>query len=90
MPCLQIDSYVCLLKAMGLLILWQTYQEKPPNMDELGNDTTKHRKKVIVGKTQEAKEMQTFVKIPKGDGCMPWHITMCLTTRANGKQTKLG
>jgi len=45
-----------------------SYQEIPPhclyNMDELGNDTTKHRKKVIVGKTEQSKEIQTFVKTP--------------------------
>ncbi len=85
----KLDSYICLLKAIGL-IPWQTYQEIPPNclfnMDELGNDTTKHCKKVIVGKTQETKEMRTFVKTPEGDGRMPWHITVCLTTRADGKQ----
>jgi len=90
----KLDSYICLLKAINL-VPWQTYQEIPPNclfnMDELGNDTTKHRKKVIVGKTQqEAKEMRTFVKTPEGDGRMPFHITVCLTTRADGKQTKLG
>ncbi len=85
----KLDSYICLLKAMRL-VPWQTYQEIPPNclfnMDELGNDTTKHRKKVIVGKTQESKEIRTFVKTPEGDGRMPWHITVCLTTRADGKK----
>ncbi len=55
-------------------------------MDELGNDTTKHRKKVIVAKTDDkAKEMRTFLKTPEGDGRMPWHITVCLTTRADGE-----
>jgi len=57
----KLDSYICLLKAINL-VPWQTYQEIPPNclfnMDELGNDTTKKKKKVIVGKTQqEAKEI---------------------------------
>jgi len=54
-------------------------------MDELGNDTTKHRKKVVVAKTTDSKALRAFVKTPEGDGRMPWHITVCLTTRADGK-----
>jgi len=83
----KLDSYIQTLHAMGL-VPWQNYQDIPPhclyNMDELGNDTTKHRKKVIVGKTKNASEMRTFLKTPEGDGRMPWHITVCLTTRADG------
>jgi len=56
----KLDSYIRLLKATGL-VSWNNYQEIPPdclyNMDELGNDTTKHRKRVVVGKTQDAKAM---------------------------------
>jgi len=56
------------------------------NMDELGNDTTKHCKKVIVAKTDDkAKEIRTFLKTPEGDGCMPWHIIVCLMTCADGE-----
>ena len=84
----KLDSYIRLLNAIGL-VSWKNYQEIPPhclyNMDELGNDTTKHRKKVIVGKAQHSKEIQTFVKMPEGDGHMPFHITVCLTTRADGE-----
>jgi len=29
--------------------------------------------------------MRTFLKTPEGDGHMPWHITMCLTTCADGE-----
>jgi len=29
--------------------------------------------------------MQTFMHTSEGDGCMPWHITVCLTTHADGK-----
>ncbi len=42
--------------------------------------------KVIVGKTEEAQEMQTFGKTPEGDGHMPWHITVCMMTSADGKR----
>jgi len=51
----KLDSYICLLHAMGL-VPWKTYQEIPPdclyNMDELGNDMTKHRKKLWLQKQQ--------------------------------------
>jgi len=84
----KLDSFVHLLHAMKL-VPWQNYQEIPPqclyNMDEVGNDTTKHRKKVVVAKTDKATEMRTFLKTPEGDGRMPWHITVCLTTRADGE-----
>jgi len=33
----------------------------------------------------ESKAVRAFVKIPEGDGCMPWHITVCLTTCVDGK-----
>ncbi len=87
----KLDSYIKNLHAIGL-VPWQNYQEIPPhclyNMDELGNNTTKHRKKVIVGKTDKPSEMRTFVKTPEGDGRMPCHITVCLTTRADGKHAQ--
>jgi len=46
---------------------------------------TKHHKKVMVGKTQDTKAMGAFVKTTEGDRHMPWHITVCLTTCADGK-----
>jgi len=85
----KLGSYIHLLHAMGL-VSWKDYQEILPhclykNMDELGNDMTKHCKKVIVDKTEQSKEIQTFVKTPEGDGHMPWHITVCLTMQADGE-----
>ena len=78
----KLDSYIHLLHAMGL-VPWENYQEIPPqclyNMDELGNIMTMHHKKA---KTDEAKEMH---KTPEGDGHMPWHITVCLMTHADGE-----
>ena len=84
-------SYIEMLFATGD-IPWRTYQEIPAsaiyNMDELGNDTTKHRNKVICQKTDAATEaatdIRTFMRTSEGDGRMPWHITVCLTTRADG------
>ncbi len=84
----KLDSYIHMLHAMEL-VPWKNYQEIPPhclyNMDELGNDMTKHCKKVIVAKTDKGNEMHTLIKTPEGDGRMPWHITVCLTTRADGE-----
>jgi len=54
-------------------------------MDELGNDMTKHRKKVVAAKTTNSKVLRAFVTTPDGDLCMLWHITVCLTTHADGK-----
>jgi len=92
----------CFLNCVPILkcyLLWvisldrvTSYQEIPAsviyNMDGLGNDTTKHRNKVICQKTDAANEtasnIQTFMQMSEGDSCMPWHITVCLTTRADG------
>jgi len=52
----KLNSYVKMLFAMKK-IPWQTYEEIPShsiyNMDELGNDTTKHRNKVLCKKIRE-------------------------------------
>jgi len=88
----KLNSYIQLLFAMGE-VPWRTYNDILPdsiyNMDETGNDTTKHRNKIISKKkdswTKEAKTTRTFMRTSEGDGCMPWHITICLTTRADGK-----
>jgi len=53
-------------------------------MDELGNDTTIHRKKVVCKKkdsgTMAVSKTHTFMCTSKGDDQMPWHITVCLMT----------
>jgi len=49
----KLNAYIELLHKMGMLP-WKTYSEIPAdaiyNMDELGNDTTKHRNKVLTKK----------------------------------------
>jgi len=88
----KLTSYIELLNGMGV-IPWKTYCDIPSNsiynMDELGNETTKHRNKVIQKKKKnganEADTTRTFMRTAEGDGRMPWHITVCLTTRADGK-----
>jgi len=90
----KLNSYIQLLFAMGEAP-WKTYNNISAdliyNMDKVGNDTTKHRNKVISKKRDSGtKEVKigylhaTFMCTSKGDGRMPWHITICLTTRADG------
>ncbi len=52
------------------------------NMDEVGTDTTKHRRKVIADKRNPFQRIFTIT--PEGDR-MKGHITACITTRADGK-----
>jgi len=88
----KLDSYVKMLFAMKK-IPWQMYNEIPAdsiyNMDELGNDTTKYRNKVLCKKTDsattEVSKACTFMCTSKGDGWMPWHIIVCLMTQADCK-----
>ena len=88
---LKLISYIELLHSMGE-IPWKNYCDIPPNsiynMDKLGNDTTKHRNKVICQRTSvetdKASNTRAFMRTSEGDGRMPWHITVCLTTRADG------
>jgi hypothetical protein len=73
------------LYAAGL-IPWKNYCDIPSylvyNMDEVGTDTTKHRRKVIADKRNIFQRIFTIT--PEGDR-MKGHITACVTTRADGK-----
>ena len=50
----KLNSYIQMLYSLGK-IPWSTYKKNPSdsifNMDELGNDTTKHRNKILQNKT---------------------------------------
>jgi hypothetical protein len=65
-------------------IPWMDYRDIPSeriyNMDEVGSDTTKHRRKVIADKRNI---IRLFTVTPEGDR-MNGHITVCVTTRADG------
>jgi len=88
----KLNAYIEILHTVGKLP-WQKYSNIPANavynMDELGNNTTKHRNKIISKKTTTATGManttHTFMQTSEGDGQMPWHITVCLTTCTDGK-----
>jgi len=64
---------------------WKNYCDIPSrciyNMDEVGTDTTKHRRKVIADKRDPFQRI--FAVTPEGDS-MKGHITACITTRADG------
>ncbi len=84
----KLDAYSKSLHEMGH-VSWKSYKEIPKdnifNMDEVGNDTTKHRSKIVADKMNILARM--FQRTPEGDGKMNMHITYplpCLTTRANG------
>jgi hypothetical protein len=66
-------------------IPWMDYRDIPSesiyNMDEVGTDTTKHRRKVIADKRNIFQRI--FTVTPEGDR-MKGHITACVTTRADG------
>jgi len=91
---MKLNSYIEMLHEAGK-IPWKHYSDIPSdciyNMDELGNDTTKHRNKVIFKKnelaSEETSKARAFMRTAEGDGRMPWHITVCLTTRADGMWT---
>ena len=87
----KLTAYIEMLYASGK-IPWKTYSEIPAeaifNMDEVGNDTTKHRNKILTKKTTGSDKVNTtctFMQTSEGDGRMPWHITICLMTCGNGK-----
>jgi hypothetical protein len=85
------DTVFCKLQAQtrGLYadgkIPWKDYCDIPSsciyNMDEVGTDTTKHRRKVIADKRNPFSRIFTIT--PEGDR-MKGHITACITTRADG------
>jgi hypothetical protein len=54
------------------------------NMDEVGNETTKYRSKIVADKVAIMARM--FQRRPEGDGKMNMHVTACIiTTCANGR-----
>jgi len=63
---------------------WRHYKDIPNeclyNMDELATDTMKHKQKVIGDKNRT----RTFIITPEGDGKMNHHVTVCLTSCADG------
>jgi hypothetical protein len=82
----KLDAYIKSLHEMGH-VSWKSYKEIPKdnlfNMDEVGNDTTKHRSKIVADKVATMARM--FQMTPEGDGKTSMHVTSCITTGANGR-----
>ena len=89
----KLRSHITMLHAIGY-IPWKNNSDIPAssiyNMDELGNDTTKHRNKVLYKKTdlasEEASNTQAFMQTSEGD-CMPhnksrWYVLAYLICSA--------
>ena len=85
----KLDAYINVLYKMGRL-KWKSFAEIPAkniyNMDEVGSDMTKWWKNIV----KDAKaETHCFTIMPEGDK-MPFHVMVCLTTRANGQYISNG
>lgn len=82
----KLDRFIHFLYVTGRS-KYQSFSDIPKhliyNMDELASDTTKHRGKFIVGK-DEGVQVRGFTVTPEGDH-MPFHVSIALTTRADGK-----
>ena len=80
----KLNAYIEILHAMGS-IKWKSFADIPSkfkyNMDEVASDTTKRRKKVA---TDSEVQVRAYTITPEGDR-MPFHVTVCLTTRADGQ-----
>jgi hypothetical protein len=80
----KLNNYVELLHEMGL-ISESTYSDFEDsqifNMDEMAMNTTKARQKVISAKGKS----RLFQETVEGDNRMPRHLSVALTTCANGK-----
>jgi hypothetical protein len=90
----KLDAYIRLLHSMGRC-RWENFSEIPAkfkyNMDEIGSNTTRHRG-AIVGAAEggdaedaAAEYRKRLFTITKEGDKMPFHVTMCLTTRSDGQ-----
>jgi hypothetical protein len=80
----KLNNFIELLHEMGLIseTCYADFEDSQKfNMDEVALNTTKARKKVIsaIGKSR------LFQETVEGDGRMPRHMTIALTTCANGE-----
>ena len=81
----KLENFIKFLYQQGK-IPWKSFSEIPPeyiyNMDEVATNTHDHRKKVIACKLDLGRLYQEVIG---GDSKMPFHITVCITSRADGK-----
>ena len=81
----KLDNYVALMHEMGICTETSYCEFKNTqiyNMDECAIDTTRRQKKVLCSK-EDVKRL--FQITPEGDNKMNVHISLALTSRADGK-----
>ena len=81
----RLENMVKLLYSQGK-IKWQSFAEIPPenmsNMDEVATNLHDHRKRLIASILHLGRLYQ---EVNGGDSKMPFHITVALTSKPNGK-----
>ena len=81
----KLDNYIKILHAEGK-VRWKCFEDIPPlnmsNMDEVATNTHDHRKKVV---GDNAHLGRLFQLMHCGDGKMPFHITLCITSNPLGE-----
>ena len=74
-------------KGVDASFVWPTFDKVPArckyNMDEMGSDTNKGRKKIIAGVDAMLDALKHAYDETDGDN-NPFHVTNCMTTRADG------
>ena len=85
----KMEYFVELLNKLGHSP-WNSYADVPAHckygMDEVGTDTTKRMGKILVPADENG---PIFQVTPEGDNKMNHHITLCITTRADGKKENM-
>ena len=86
---IKLENYISLLFAMNK-VPWCIYAEIPKenlyNIDEVATNCYNHRRKIIY---RASRLGRAFEMTPGGDGHMPYHITPCLMSCANGEKKTL-
>ena len=81
----KLDNYVKMLHSQGK-VPWESAHDVPPedwnNMDEIATNAHDHRRKIIAAKNRLGR---LFQEVNAGDNKMPFHITLCIVTKASGK-----
>ena len=81
----RVDSYIKHLHSQGK-VPWKSSVEVPPdwwnNMNKIATNAHDHCRKVIAAKHRLG---NLFQEVNAGDNKMPFHITVCIVTKGNGK-----
>ena len=81
----KIDNFIKMLHSQGK-VPWKSFADVPAhcinNMDEIATNAHDHRKKIIAIKNHLGRLYQ---EVNAGDNKMPFHITVCITSKGTGK-----